>query len=90
MRKILALIGLLAMMAAPYAETSHGHSLGQNHDDCPACQVKSNPGVQVQVVVDTVGHLAYFVGPRLTPSPLLATGDPLRVAPKTSPPQVCV
>lgn len=86
MRRFLAIFGLLALMAAPYAEFSHGHSLGQIHDDCPACQVKSNPGVQIRVITDTVGHLSYHAAVLSPPSTPQASDDPLDVAPKTSPP----
>jgi hypothetical protein len=87
MRQTLVLIGLLALLTAPYSEYSHGHWLGQSQSDCPACQVKDNPGVLVVVVTDCVAPLTYHPGPLCTPPSPRAGDDRLCIAPKTSPPR---
>lgn len=91
MRRLLALFGLLAILAAPYAELAHGHdhNMGESHSDCPACHVKSNPADQGVVATTPVGQLSFHLAPPARPQPLLPVADPLREAPKTSPPRVC-
>jgi len=84
---MLALTGLLAILAAPTQELSHDHWLGQSHGDCPACQVKSNPGGLVENVTTTVLLLSYHLEPTRPPRSFLLDADPLGVAPKTSPPR---
>lgn len=88
MRRLLALFGLLAILAAPYAELAHGHGhdLGHSHGDCPACQVKSNPALQVVVQITPVGQLCLHTTPPTRPQSPPRVAEPLREAPKTSPP----
>ncbi len=86
MRRLLALFGLLAVLSAPYAEYGHCHEMGQSHDDCPACHLKSNPADLVSVQTTPMGQCSYHRAPPATPERFCSLADPLCVAPKTSPP----
>lgn len=92
MKRILALVGLIALLSAPAAELAHDHDhdLGHAHTDCPACQLKSNPAESVAVQTAPVGELGYPLGVLTTPPAPRPMAHPLRVAPKTSPPSVFV
>lgn len=87
MRRILTLVTLLAILAAPYVEYSHDHCFGQSHDDCPGCHVESNPALGVSVSSDTVALFTFEAGHQANQPTPFSISDPLRVAPKTSPPR---
>jgi len=90
MRALLALLGLVAILAAHW--TAHGHhpTIGQSHDGCPACQLRSNPAAPVAVVVAPTPVQECYFGLVATPAPPVLCRVPLDVAPKTSPPEIPV
>ena len=86
MRKLVAIVWVSVLLAGPAYAVFHGHMIGHTDDNCLACHLKSNPAEQVEMPILEARPGPTADAPVCRPRVSDLRADPLRVAPKTSPP----